>query len=74
MPIVKIDDRLPFEVAVRRFKRLVDKAGIPSVLRSKEAYEKPTTRRKRQRAAAVKRYAKKLQKQHEALEKRRTRY
>ena len=37
-------------------------------------YQKPTTKRKRKRAAAVKRYAKKLQKEHEALERERTRY
>ena len=60
--------------AMRKFKRACEKAGIPTKLRQIEHYEKPTTRRKRKRAAAVKRYAKKLQKEREALERERVRY
>jgi small subunit ribosomal protein S21 len=74
MPIVKLDERMPFDVALRRFKRSVEKAGIPSTMRSKEAYEKPTTKRKRKKAAAIKRYAKKLQKEREVRERERTQY
>lgn len=74
MPKVILDDRIPFDVGYRRFKRAVEKSGIPSMLRSKESYEKPTTKRKRKKAAAIKRYAKKLQKEREIRERKRTKY
>ncbi len=74
MPIIDVTECGGFDVAVRRFKRACEKAGIPSRLRQIERYEKPTTRRKRMRAAAVKRHAKKLQKEHESRERERTRY
>ena len=75
MPRVSIQETSgSFDVALRRFKRACEKAGIPTKLRQIEYFEKPTTRRKRKRAAAVKRYAKKLQKEREALERERTRY
>ncbi len=46
--------------ALRRFKRTCEKAGIPTRLRQLEYYEKPTEARKRKKAAARKRYMKKL--------------
>ena len=55
MPFVQIKDREPFEVVLRRFKRLCEKAGILTRLRQLEYYEKPTIKRKRKRAAAIKR-------------------
>ncbi|MGP1924593.1 MAG: 30S ribosomal protein S21 [Arsenophonus sp. NEOnobi-MAG3] len=60
MPVIKIRENEPFEVAVRRFKRSCEKAGILAEVRRREFYEKPTTVRKREKASAVKRYAKKL--------------
>ncbi len=60
MPIVKVRDNEPFEVALRRFKRSCEKAGIVTEMRRREAYEKPTQERKRKRAAAVKRAMKKV--------------
>lgn len=74
MPSIDIPDDHAFDVSLRRFKRACEKAGIPTKLRQIEFYEKPTSKRKRKRAAAVKRYAKKLQKEHEALNRERTRY
>ena len=74
MPVINVSDVGSFDVAIRRFKRACEKAGIPTKLRQMEYYEKPTTKRKRKRAAAIKRYAKKLQKEREALERERTRY
>ena len=67
MPSVTVKETEPFDVALRRFKRACDKSGVPSKLRQIEFYEKPTTKRKRKTAAAVKRYQKKLQKENEAL-------
>ena len=74
MPMIEIQENGSFDAALRRFKRACEKAGIPTKLRQIEFYEKPTAKRKRKRAAAVKRYAKKLQKEQEALERERTRY
>lgn len=74
MPTVEINERSSFELAMRRFKRACEKAGIMSKLRQIENYEKPTTKRKRKKAAAIKRYQKKLLKEQEILERERTRY
>ncbi|MFP3029510.1 MAG: 30S ribosomal protein S21 [Arsenophonus sp.] len=60
MPVIKVRENEPFEVAVRRFKRSCEKAGILAEVRRREFYEKPTTVRKREKASAVKRHAKKL--------------
>ncbi len=60
MPSVKVRDTEPFEVAVRRFKRTCEKAGIVAEVRAREFYEKPTSIRKRKRAAAVKRNLKRI--------------
>jgi small subunit ribosomal protein S21 len=62
MPAVKIKENEPFDVALRRFKRSCEKAGVMTEVRRREAYEKPTTERKRKAAAAVKRHLKKLSK------------
>ncbi len=60
MPSVKVKANEPFDVALRRFKRSCEKAGVLSEVRRREFYEKPTQERKRKRAAAVKRHLKKL--------------
>jgi len=60
MPSVKLKENEPFDIALRRFKRSCEKAGILSEVRRREHYEKPTTVRKRKTAAAVKRHAKKV--------------
>ena len=69
MPSVKIRDNEPFDVALRRFKRSCEKAGILSEVRRREYYEKPTAVRKRKAAAAVKRHLKKLQREARRFEK-----
>jgi ribosomal protein S21 len=63
MPTVRVKENEPFEVAMRRFKRSVEKTGLLTELRAREAYEKPTTARKRKKAAAKKRLQKKLRSQ-----------
>ena len=59
MPIVRVREGEPFEVALRRFKRTCEKAGVLTEIRRREYYEKPTEIRKRKAAAAVKRNLKK---------------
>ncbi len=60
MPTVRVKENEPFEVALRRFKRSIEKTGLLTELRAREFYEKPTTERKRKHAAAVKRHYKRL--------------
>ncbi|MWP48347.1 MULTISPECIES: 30S ribosomal protein S21 [Gilliamella] len=64
MPVIKVRENEPFDVALRRFKRSCEKAGILAEVRNREFYEKPTTVRKRAKAAAVKRHAKKLEREN----------
>ena len=52
MPAVKVKENEPFDVALRRFKRSCEKAGVLAEVRSREFYEKPSEikRRSKQRA------------------------
>jgi small subunit ribosomal protein S21 len=43
---------IPFEVALRKFKKAVERAGTLQKVREKEFYEKPTAKRKRKKAEA----------------------
>ena len=63
MPQVRVKENEPFDVALRRFKRSCEKAGVLAEVRRREHYEKPTQERKRKLAAAVKRHAKKVQRE-----------
>ncbi|MDH5300222.1 MAG: 30S ribosomal protein S21 [Gammaproteobacteria bacterium] len=63
MPSVKVRENEPFDVALRRFKRSCEKAGVLSEVRRREHYEKPTQVRKRKQAAAVKRQLKRTQRE-----------
>lgn len=63
MPTVRVKENEPFDVALRRFKRPIEKAGIITELRAREFYEKPTAERKRKKAAAIKRHFKRLRSQ-----------
>jgi len=54
MPGVRVKENEPFEVALKRFKKQCEKAGILSEIRKREYYEKPSVRRKRKLLAARK--------------------
>lgn len=69
MPSVKLRENEPFDIALRRFKRSCEKAGILADVRKREFYEKPTWIRKRKAAAAVKRHAKKVQRENRRMER-----
>ena len=60
MPSVRVRENEPFEVALRRFKRTCEKAGVLTDVRKNEYFEKPSQERKRKHAAAVKRQAKRI--------------
>ncbi len=57
MPHIKLKENEPFDIALRRFKRSCEKAGVLAEVRKREHYEKPTT-------AAVKRHAKKVSREN----------
>jgi small subunit ribosomal protein S21 len=63
MPTIRVKENEPFDVALRRFKRTIEKTGLLTELRAREFYEKPTAERKRKKAAAVKRHYKRLRSQ-----------
>ena len=48
------------EVIIRRWKRAVEKDGTMQTVREKEFYEKPSLRRKKAKAAAIKRHQRAL--------------
>jgi small subunit ribosomal protein S21 len=60
MPVIKVRDNEPFEVAMKRFKKQCEKAGILSELKRREYYDKPSIRKKKKAAAARKRALKKI--------------
>ena len=60
MPGIVIRDGDSFDAALKKFKKQVEKAGILSEVRKREAYEKPSVKRKRKEAAAAKRLLKKV--------------
>ena len=63
MPHIRVKENELFDIALRRFKRACEKAGVLTEARRREYYEKPTSIRKRKAAAAVKRHQKKLQRE-----------
>ncbi|MBU0593834.1 MAG: 30S ribosomal protein S21 [Sulfuricella sp.] len=63
MPSVRVKEGEPFDVALRRFRRTIERSGLLNELRAREFYEKPTAERKRKGAAAVKRHYKRLRSQ-----------
>lgn len=67
MPSVRVRENEPFDIALRRFKRACEKAGVLAEVHRREFYEKPTQERKRKAAAAVKRWQKKLFRDHARL-------
>jgi small subunit ribosomal protein S21 len=52
-----------FNKALRTFKKKVQESGILQELREREFYEKPTTKRKRAKAAARSRWLRKQRQQ-----------
>tara|TARA_Y100001937_G_C7135586_1_gene339833 strand:- start:3422 stop:3691 length:270 start_codon:yes stop_codon:yes gene_type:complete len=51
---------MPFDVALRKFRKACERAGIVQEVRKREFYEKPNQKRKRKKAEARARHLKKL--------------
>ena len=60
------EDDYNFDIALRRFKKLVEKAGILSEMKKRQHFEKPSVMRKKKKAAAHKRLLKKMRKMNAA--------
>jgi len=60
MPRIRVDSDEPFEIVLKRFRKQVERAGVISECRRREAYEKPSIKAKRKAAAARKRLMKRL--------------
>ncbi|MCR4725634.1 MAG: 30S ribosomal protein S21 [Clostridia bacterium] len=55
MTIVKVRENESLDSAIRRFKRQCTKDGIIGDIKKREAYEKPSVKRKKKEEAARKR-------------------
>ncbi|MBQ9145010.1 MAG: 30S ribosomal protein S21 [Clostridia bacterium] len=55
MSVVKVRDNESLDSAIKRFKRQCTKEGIIGDIKRKEAYEKPSVKRKKKQEAARKR-------------------
>ena len=60
------EDDYNFDIALRRFMKLVEKAGILSEMKKRQHFEKPSVMRKKKKAAARKRLLKKMRKMNAA--------
>ncbi|MCY4051327.1 MAG: 30S ribosomal protein S21 [Gammaproteobacteria bacterium] len=63
MPTVQVRQNEPFDIILRRFRRACERAGVFSESRRRQSYEKPTTVRKRDNDAAVRREMKRVARQ-----------
>jgi small subunit ribosomal protein S21 len=57
---VRVREGEPFERALRRFRRQVERAGIIKEVRRRQHFEKPSVRKKKKALAARKRAMKKV--------------
>ncbi len=62
MPGARVKENESFELALKRFKKQCEKAGILSEVRKREHYEKPSIKKKKKAIAARKRALKKQRK------------
>ena len=58
VPSIRLREKEPFEVALRRFKKSIEKEGVLSEVKKREHYEKPSIKRKKKALAARKKAAK----------------
>jgi SSU ribosomal protein S21P len=61
---VIVDENEPFEKALKKFKRLVEKEGILTEVRRRQFYEKPSEKKKRRERQARKRILKAMKKRN----------
>ena len=54
--IVYVDEKLPIDRAIRRFKKKVQNAGIIQEVREREYFTKPSTKKREKKKAARRRW------------------
>jgi small subunit ribosomal protein S21 len=59
MTAVRINEQETFEIALKRFNRKIQQAGVLAEARRREHYEKPSIKRKRKEATRKRRIARK---------------
>jgi small subunit ribosomal protein S21 len=60
MPGVVVGENEPFESALRRFKKQLQKSGVLGEAKKRRAYDKPSVKKKKKSILARKRLLKKL--------------
>jgi len=60
LPGIKLKDNESYEIALKRFKKQCEKAGILSEIKRREFYEKPSVKSKKKTLAAIKRLSKRV--------------
>ena len=68
MAQVYVEENEPIDRALRRFKKELQKAGIPQELKRREHYEKPSERRKRKIESAKRKARRRTMKLRRKLE------
>jgi len=58
VPSIRLRENEPFEVALRRFKKSIEKEGVLSEVKKREHYEKSSIKKKKKAIAARKKAAK----------------
>ncbi len=58
MPSIRVRDNEPFELALRRFKKSIEKEGVLSEVKKREHYEKPSVKKKKKAIVARKKATK----------------
>lgn len=61
LPGIKLKENETYEIALKRFKKQCEKAGILSEVRKREFYEKPSVKSKKKTLAAIKRLMKRTE-------------
>jgi small subunit ribosomal protein S21 len=59
LPSIRLRENEPFEAALRRFKKSIEKEGVLSEVKKREHYEKPSVKRKKKEAARIRKLRKK---------------
>ena len=62
MSVVYLNENDSIDVALKKFKKVIEREGILTELKKREFYEKPSIKRKKKAMAARKRLMKKLKK------------
>ena len=61
---VRVNEGESFESAMKRFKKICEKAGIMAEVRKRETFERPNVRKKKKAIIAKKRALKKASKKY----------